>query len=90
MTSIWTHPLGTNPLIRALRHHELQAQLEQQLHQIARETDTTPITNTTATAAGDSRKLRGIPALAHGVGSTIPGTDPLRALLAKERKAEAA
>ena len=53
-------------------------------------TDTTPITNTTATAAGDSRKLRGIPALAHGVGSTIPGTDPLRALLAKERKAEAA
>lgn len=38
-----------------------------------------------ATAAGDERRLRGIPALARGVGSAIPGTSPLQALLAKER-----
>lgn len=88
MTSIWTHPLGTNPLIRALRHHELNSQLEDQLHAIARETNTTPIVNSKATAAGDARKLRGIPALSKGVGSTCPGTDPLRAVLAKERKQE--
>lgn len=37
-----------------------------------------------ATAAGDERKLRGIPCLAPGVGNTIHGTDPLRALLAKQ------
>ncbi len=38
-----------------------------------------------ATAAGDERRLRGIPALARGVGSAIPGTNPLQALIAKER-----
>ena len=39
-----------------------------------------------ATAAGDSRRLRGIPALARGVGSAIPGTNPLQALIAKETR----
>lgn len=37
------------------------------------------------TAAGDHQRLRGIPALARGVGSTMPGTNPLAALIAKER-----
>ncbi len=37
-----------------------------------------------ATAAGDERRLRGIPALARGVGSAIPGTNPLQALIAKQ------
>lgn len=40
-----------------------------------------------STAAGDSRKLRGIPVQARGVGGTSPGSDPLAALLAKERAA---
>ena len=40
-----------------------------------------------ATAGGDGRRLRGIPAHAKGNGGgAIPGTDPLRALLAKERR----
>ncbi len=86
--NIWTAPLGNNPLVRAVRHHTLTVQLEDQLHEIARDTETTPIVNTKATAAGDGRKLRGIPALAHGVSSTVPGTDPLKAILAKERRAE--
>lgn len=87
-TGIWNTALGDNPLIRAIRHEALNQQLEHQLHQIARDTDTTPIVNARATAAGDSRKLRGIPALAHGVGSTCPGTDPLRAVIAAETRAE--
>lgn len=86
--NIWTTPLGNNPLIRAIRHHELTVQLEDQLHQIARDTETVPIVNSKATAAGDERKLRGIPALAYGVGGTIPGTDPLRAYIAKETQCE--
>ncbi len=86
--NIWTAPLGNNPLVRAVRHHTLTVQLEDQLHEIARDTETTPIVNSKATAPGDSRKLRGIPALAKGVASTCPGTDPLRAVLAKERRTE--
>jgi hypothetical protein len=39
-----------------------------------------------ATAAGDGRRLRGIPVVGRSTaGGAIPGTDPLRALLAKER-----
>jgi hypothetical protein len=40
-------------------------------------------------AGGDARTLRGIPAVSpYGVGSAIPGTDPMRALLAKERRSK--
>ena len=38
------------------------------------------------TAAGDERRLRGLPAVARGTSGAIAGTDPLRALLAKERR----
>ena len=38
-----------------------------------------------ATAAGDTRRLRGIPMFCRGVTGTAPGTDPLAALLASER-----
>jgi hypothetical protein len=38
------------------------------------------------TLAGDERKLRGIPVLARGCGSAIPGTQPLQALMAKQPK----
>lgn len=41
-----------------------------------------------STAAGDSRKLRGIPVQAHGVGGTSPGSDPLQAVIEKERRGE--
>jgi hypothetical protein len=39
----------------------------------------------TGAAGGDSRRLRGIPAVARGTGGTVFGTDPVRALLAKHR-----
>jgi hypothetical protein len=42
-----------------------------------------------ATAAGDRRKLRGLPAVARGVSGHVPGTDPLEALLAKEDRCPA-
>lgn len=75
-TTIWTAPLGANPLIRALRRHVLNHQLETQLVTIAQETNSTPIVHPRATAPGDSRRLRGIPALAPGVAGTMPGTSP--------------
>lgn len=45
----------------------------------------TPPTTSTATLPGDRRKLRGIP-VAGGATGTSPGTDPLKALLTKERR----
>ena len=36
------------------------------------------------TAPGDSRRLRGIPAVSRGTSGAVHGTDPVRALLAKE------
>jgi hypothetical protein len=41
-----------------------------------------------STAPGDTRRLRGIPAHARGTSGAIAGSDPLRALLAKEARAE--
>ena len=38
-----------------------------------------------ATLPGDTRRLRGIPVCAMGVGGTSPGTNPLAALLMSER-----
>ena len=38
-----------------------------------------------ATAPGDSRRLRGIPAVSRGTSGAITGTDPARALFSKER-----
>lgn len=38
--------------------------------------DTTAPTATTATAPGDTRKLRGIPAIGYGVAGAINGTAP--------------
>lgn len=44
----------------------------------------TPPTVQRATLPGDTRRLRGIP-VAGGACGTSPGTDPLHALLARER-----
>lgn len=57
---------------------------EAQRRQLERITaDTTPDTKAhhVATAGGDAQRLRGIPCMAKGVGSTIPGTDPLREVM---------
>ena len=41
-----------------------------------------------ATLDGDPARLRGLPAVGRNVSGRIPGTDPLRALLAKEARCE--
>ena len=66
-------------------HDERQRAIEKILRQNV-ELDSRRTTR--ATAAGDSAKLRGIPVQARGVGGTSPGTDPLAALLDKERQRE--
>lgn len=88
--NLWTAALGNNPLIHALRIHNLNTQLETQLAEIAKDTNSQPIVNSRATAAGDSRKLRGIPTIARGVTGTSPGTDPLAVVLEQERRKSAA
>lgn len=71
------------------RFNRIQEHINDQRH-IARlildagPTDTPP-TTTRATLPGDRRRLRGIP-VAGGATGTSPGTDPLAALLAKERR----
>ncbi len=39
-----------------------------------------------ATAAGDWRRMRGVPVQARGVGGAVAGSEPVRALLAKDRR----
>jgi hypothetical protein len=39
-----------------------------------------------ATVAGDGRRMRGMPAVGRGTSGAVFGSDPLRALLAKERR----
>ncbi len=69
------------------KHHDLRIAQAHQLATILRDIDVEQPhdTPTRATAGGDKRRLRGIPVLANGVGSAIPGTNPLAALLTKER-----
>jgi hypothetical protein len=45
------------------------------------------VTITGQTAAGDTSRLRGLPAIGRGVAGAMNGTDPLRSLLKKERRA---
>lgn len=77
----------SHALPRFHRHQEAQADLAT-IAAILIETGEEPpiITVTKATLPGDSRRLRGIPVVG-GVTGTSPGTDPLQALLAKERRA---
>lgn len=70
------------------RAHELKAAQARQLADILLELDIeTPAANITSSSpAGSEKKLRGIPVVgAKGVGGTIHGTNPLSALLTKER-----
>lgn len=65
---------------RSLGRFHRKAQAAADAHKIARillETgEAAPITIGHATAGGDERKLRGIPAIARGVAGAIPGTSP--------------
>jgi len=76
------------PLLpRAYRRQEQSSDTEK-VDRILREVgDEQPATAAGATAAGDERRLRGIPAVGRGVSGAISSTDPVRALLAKEQRA---
>jgi hypothetical protein len=74
------------PLPRAFRR-QIQGEDEAKVARIVREASgDEPETAAGATARGDGRRLRGIPAVGKGASSTMFGTDPLRALLAKESR----
>ena len=46
----------------------------------------TPERLTSSAAGGDTSRLRGLPAIGRGVSGAVPGSDPLKALLAKEKR----
>lgn len=56
---------------------------ERKLARILLETgeEAPPATVTKATLSGDTRRLRGIPAIGYGVGGATPGTNPEQAAL---------
>ena len=77
--------LVPQPLPRAHRR-QLQAEDAAKLELILREVTDEPASSAAgATAAGDERRLRGIPAVSKGTSGAMFGSDPVRALLAKER-----
>ena len=75
------------PLPRAYRL-QLMAKDKAKVARIVAEVDAleTPTTAAGGTAAGDQRRLRGIPAAGRGCAGHISGTRPDTALLAPERR----
>jgi hypothetical protein len=74
------------PLPRAYRR-QLQAEDLQKVARIVAEIDEAAIQSAAgATSGGDEARLRGLPAIGRNVAGAIPGANPLRALLAKERR----
>lgn len=60
---------------------------ERRLARILLETgDEAPPSATGSTSGGDPARLRGLPAVGRGVSGTMPGTGPLAALIANERR----
>jgi hypothetical protein len=78
-------PLGDDPLSLWAKRRRLQADSERQLARIALEVGQDVPQQPSSTAAGDPRRLRGIPALARGVGGTLAGSDPYLETIRKER-----
>ena len=64
-----TQPLWLKPQQLARDHATM-------INNAVQVSDTVFTRPTFATAAGDERKLRGIPAIARGVAGVIPGTSP--------------
>lgn len=65
-------------LLLVVKHWEEERKALLQMQRIAMETATTPVTDEVhrVTAAGDERKLRGIPAIGRGVTGAIAGSVP--------------
>jgi len=76
--------MDPNPILLAVQHARDAEHQRRQLERITADTTADTIAHHVATAGGDAQRLRGIPCMARGVGSTVPGTDPLRALLARQ------
>lgn len=84
-------PLGPDArILPRFRDHELEAQQAKILALVLLETGE-PLPRGQRgkligfrSAEDDLRRLRALPAIAPGVSGAIPGTDPVRALLAKE------
>jgi hypothetical protein len=72
--------------VRLLPRFDRELQLEdaKKMRRVVIETGHDDELVTCATAGGDPRRLRGIPAVGRGTGGAIAGSDPLAALLAKE------
>jgi hypothetical protein len=84
-TTVNTAKLGDNPLILWARRRFEETELDRQVAEIAVETGgELPTQHSTVTAAGDPRKLRGIPAIGYGVGGAMANTQPELAYLRKE------
>lgn len=66
-------------LARFVRNAQLDAHNAQVLARVTLETSVEERPVTGATAGGDERKLRGIPAIGRGVAGAIPGSSPHRA-----------
>lgn len=81
--SVWSTPLPRTSL--QAQHHALREAQAKALARVVLETSGEPPRLHRPNLTADPQSLRGIPALARGVGGTCRGTDPLRALLAKDK-----
>lgn len=74
------------PLPRSYRRQEQERDAAKVARIVAYVEATEPPRAERATAAGDSRRLRGMPTVGRGTSGAIPGTNPVGALLARESR----
>lgn len=77
------------PPLPRFRAHQQKVADARKLSRIIEETggETAPAkASAGATSGGDWQRMRGFPIIGRGVGGTVPGTDPLAALIAKEQR----
>jgi hypothetical protein len=75
--SAFSEKIGDARINLAQKHAELDARNAAALVRIARETGDTPVVAIRVLSLlGDPEQIRGIPAVARGVGGAIPGTSP--------------
>lgn len=81
-------PAGDHRLSLWHKHAQENQRMEEELARIVLETGEDLPVNPKATLGDDARRLRGVPVtgVPGGLGGTMTDTDPLRTLMAKERK----
>ena len=80
-SELWKAP---SPLLLYLKHQAMNAHSERMLAKIAMETGSEAPSSSQAKLPGDARALRGIPAIGHGVGGTMSGTQPEQETIRRE------